>query len=198
MNRALLCRPFPPDAIRERPGSRGTTVAYVTVDAVIDRLNEGLAGVWTFEVVRHDVTEREVVVLGRLTAAGTSKMAFGGSSITVDENGRTVSVADDLKAASSDALKKAASLLGVGVEFYRGSQTKSDGVRPSTADAKDRITARQLGALSSLCRQLGLGKDALCALLEKKYRRSAPQFLTKAEASSVLDELGQRTRSPSR
>ena len=48
------------------------------------------------------------------------KSQFGSSRITrAKETGDIISLADDLKAAATDALKKAATLLGVGLHLYR-------------------------------------------------------------------------------
>jgi hypothetical protein len=118
VNREVLCRPFAPEAIKQRQGAHRKTFSYVDVASVIDRLNEG-CDAWSFDVVSHEVYEDEVVVLGRLTADGVVKMAFGTAELTRDRDGHLPSKGDALKAASSDALKKAASLLGVGLEFYR-------------------------------------------------------------------------------
>jgi hypothetical protein len=58
-------------------------------------------------------------VLGRLTAEGIVKNQFGSSQITRNKKtGDLVSLGDDLKAAATDALKKAATLLGVGLHLY--------------------------------------------------------------------------------
>ena len=63
--------------------------------------------------------DEEVAVLGKLSAGGVTKTVFGGSSITrARETGEPVSISDDLKAGASDALKKACSLLGIGLELY--------------------------------------------------------------------------------
>jgi len=106
MNKEILTRPFPPELVRHRPGQNGRQLAYVETHAVIARLNEGCES-WSFEVLEHQVLDTEVIVLGRLTADGVIKCAFGGSAITIDKNGEVVSIADDLKSAASDALKKA-------------------------------------------------------------------------------------------
>jgi hypothetical protein len=119
VNREVLCRPFLAEQVRSRPGQHGKTVSYVDVAAVITRLNEG-CDAWSFEVVSHKVDADEVIVLGKLVADGQVKMHFGGSAITLDKEGRAVSIADDLKAAASDALKKCASLFGVALEMYGG------------------------------------------------------------------------------
>src|SRR5215468_12519769 len=106
MNKEILCRPFPPELIRQREGQDGKMLAYLETHTVIERLNEG-CDIWSFELVQHHVYKAEVVVVGRLTADGIVKMAFGGSAITFNAAGKVVSLADDLKAATSDALKKA-------------------------------------------------------------------------------------------
>jgi hypothetical protein len=55
----------------------------------------------------------EVIVIGQLNAGGIVKSQFGSSRITrAKETGDIISLADDLKAATTDALKKAATLLG--------------------------------------------------------------------------------------
>jgi hypothetical protein len=191
MNREVLCRPFPPEAIKSRPGQHGKTLSYVPVDQVIGRLNEG-TDAWSFEIVSHKVEADEVIVLGKLTADGQTKMHFGGSSITLDKEGRAVSIADDLKAAASDALKKCASLFGVALEMYGGAPAVGGEARPrERAPAPDdRVTARQLAAIQALCRKRSIGRDELYALVTKRTSKSAVQFLTKAEASGLLDELG--------
>ncbi len=191
MNREVLCRPFPAEAVRTRPGAHGKTVSYVDVAAVITRLNEG-CDAWSFEVVSHKVEADEVIVLGKLTADGVVKMAFGGSAITLDKEGKAVSIADDLKASSSDSLKKCASLLGVALEMYGGaSPANGNGrSRERAPEPDDRVTARQLAAIQAACRRRSIGREELHALVAKKTGKGGVQFLTKAEASSVIDELG--------
>jgi hypothetical protein len=54
-------------------------------------------------------------------AADQIRTRRGGSSITRNrETGEVVSLADDLKAAATDALKKACSLLGIGLHLHAG------------------------------------------------------------------------------
>ena len=191
MNREVLCRPFPPGAIKSRPGQHGKTVSYVDVAAIITRLNEGCES-WSFEVVEHQVLEDEVLVVAKLTADGVVKMAFGGSLITRDREGTTVSIADDAKAAASDALKKAASLLGVALEMYGGASQNHGGGRSTerAPEPDDRLTARQLAAIQAVCRRRSINRDELQALVSKTTGKGDVQYLTKAEASGLLDVLG--------
>ncbi|MBI2393708.1 MAG: hypothetical protein HYV09_29310 [Deltaproteobacteria bacterium] len=202
MKKDILCRPFAPEQIKTRPGQHGKTLSYVETHAVIARLNDG-CDAWGFEIVKHEVMADEVIVVGKLTADGIVKMAFGGSNVTKDASGKEVSLADDLKAAASDCLKKAASLLGVGLELYGGAVSPSapsvGPARPTaptalTADGRrappegDRLTARQLAAIHAAARRRGVGPSDLNALLADRLGKSGPQFLTKREASELLSE----------
>jgi hypothetical protein len=118
MKRELLEKPFAPEQIRQRKGRNGM-LDYVEGHGVIQRLNEALEGAWSFEIVHHEIREEEVVVIGRLTAESVVKMAFGGSQVTRErESGALVSISDDLKAAATDAMKKCATFLGVGLHLY--------------------------------------------------------------------------------
>jgi hypothetical protein len=118
MNRALLEHPFDPAQIKQRKGRSGP-LDYVEGHTVIARLNAALDGAWSFEVVAHEVRDDEVLVLGKLTAVGIVKMQFGASSVTRDrETKALISLGDDLKAAATDALKKCATFLGVGLHLY--------------------------------------------------------------------------------
>ncbi|MEK7446938.1 MAG: Rad52/Rad22 family DNA repair protein, partial [candidate division NC10 bacterium] len=118
MNRALLEKPFEPGQIRQRKGRNGL-LDYVEGHSVIHRLNEALDGAWSFEIVQHEIREEEVVVIGRLSAEGITKMQFGVSQITREkESGLPISLGDDLKAAATDCIKKCATFLGVGLHLY--------------------------------------------------------------------------------
>jgi len=119
MNRELLDSKFPPHQIKTRQGNFGNTLAYLGPQ-VIQRLNDALNAAWNFEIVCYEVLEDEVLVLGRLTAGTVYKTQFGTSSITPNKtSGEVISLGDDLKAAATDALKKAATLLGVGLCLYQ-------------------------------------------------------------------------------
>ena len=83
MNRTLLEHPFDPAQIKQRKGRNGV-LDYVEGHTVVARLNAALDGAWSFEVVAHEVRDHEVLVLGKLTAAGIVKMQFGASQVTRD------------------------------------------------------------------------------------------------------------------
>jgi hypothetical protein len=133
MNRNLLEHPFDPAQIKQRKGRNGV-LDYVEGHTVIARLNAALDGAWSFEVVAHEVRDDEVLVLGKLTAAGIVKMQFGASQVTRDrETKALISLGDDLKAAATDALKKCATFLGVGLHLYAERPLRPEPARPAWA-----------------------------------------------------------------
>jgi hypothetical protein len=202
MNRDVLCKPFPQSLIRQRPGRDGKTLSYVETHAVIARLNEG-CDQWSFEVMEHSVHDDEVVVLGKLTADGVTKMAFGGSTITIDKAGRVVSLADDLKSAASDSLKKCATLLGVGLELYGAAPPMASGPARSDPDPRgngqdhgERITSRQLAAVWASCRRYGVTRDDLSNLIERRFNKGKVEALSKKEASALIDHFNTAPQQP--
>lgn len=189
MKKDVLTRPFPPELVKQRQGHGGKLLSYVETHAVISRLNEG-CDVWSFEIVEHQVLDQEVVVVAKLTADGIVKMAFGGSAITRDRDGAPLSIADDLKAAGSDALKKAASLLGVALHVYGGSEElPAQPRRSAPTSPNDRLTGKQFSAIASIARKQNIGRDHLATMLEERFRKSDVSHLSRREASSLLSEL---------
>jgi hypothetical protein len=119
MNRQLLETPFTPAQIKQRKGNFGRELMYLEGHAVIQRLNDALDADWSFEITEHHILQDEVLVKARLTTGTIAKTQFGSSQITRNKKtGDLVSLGDDLKAAATDALKKAATLLGVGLHLY--------------------------------------------------------------------------------
>ena len=200
MKKDILCRPFPPELVKQRQGQGGKMLSYVETHAVIARLNEG-CDAWSFEVVEHKVLDDEVIVLAKLTADGVIKTAFGGTSITRDRDGRPVSIADDLKAGGSDALKKAASLLGVGLELYGGAPaeappgsrttttTTKTAPEPAPASPGDRLTGKQYAAIVSVARRHNIDRDHLTGMLEERFKKTDLGHLSRREASTLLSEF---------
>ncbi len=216
MDRAALQRPFPQDAIKTRRGPFGQDLCYVEAPMYIRRLNEALDGQWDFTIEHHDIRDTEVIVVGKLTAGGITKMAFGGSAITTARGtGEVVSVADDLKAASTDALKKCCSLLGIGLDLYLSSadSTAADAParparplrsvppeRPSNGtaneggaapDDRSRLTAKQLKAIFAVGHAHGLSEADLKKEAIAAYG-VAPAYLSREDASSFITALSGR------
>ncbi|MDD5309041.1 MAG: Rad52/Rad22 family DNA repair protein [Deltaproteobacteria bacterium] len=209
MNRELLEKPFPVDRIKTRKGGFGQgACTYIEGHEIVRRLNEAFDGAWSFQVAEYRIEAREVIVLGRVIADGVEKMAFGGAAITTGrDSGEAVAVADDLKAAATDALKKAAQLLGVGLylhveaeqpvalaETAQGASAASQAAQPAQAAPQaqggERLTQKQLQAIWSMGRKLGLGADAVRQRAVELFG-AEPEQLDRADASILITKLGE-------
>ncbi len=209
MNRTLLEKPFGPENVKQRQGSFGNTLDYVQGHAVVDRLNEAFEANWTFELTNHWILKEtdEVLVLGKLTAEGITKMAFGSKQITRNKDTKAIiSLGDDLKAASTDALKKAASLLGVGLYLYstpkgkgsvespmdqnkRDSGEKKDGDnKPGNGGNGNRLTNKQLSAIFAIGKSKRLQNKDLKEKALTMFNKNL-DFLSKEEASAFIKNL---------
>jgi len=118
LNRELLEKQFTGKEIKTRKGNFGSMIDYVDVQLIIQRLNDAFDSKWDFDVIEHEIKETEVIVLGKLCAEGVHKYQFGSNKITVSKAGDVISIGDDLKAATSDSLKKCASMFGVALHIY--------------------------------------------------------------------------------
>src|SRR6476620_4717620 len=123
----FLLQRTPTKEIKYRQGRGGMQFAYVEHGYVTERLNSVFGFNWDFEIVDKQILEEEVIVEARLTVRTPGgqtivKTQFGGADIkrhsSGAKSGRPLSIADDYKAAASDALKKCASLLGIGLDLY--------------------------------------------------------------------------------
>lgn len=108
----------------------GVELTYITGEQAVSRLNEvlGFAG-WSFRVVEHgiNIEADEVWVLAELTAEVNGKtitrQQFGSQKLKRSrQSGVPLDIGFDLKGATTDALKKCASLVGVGLYLSKKEQ----------------------------------------------------------------------------
>lgn len=136
----LLAEPFPEEMERTLIKS-GVELIYLPISEVINRLNKVLGmSNWSFEIIsvaRDLIDTDEIIAHVSLTATidgcTITKHGFGGQSVKRQrKDNKPVDLGNDFKGAVSDALKKAAQLLGVGLYLARSSDAM---------DAEDAIGA---------------------------------------------------------
>ncbi|MEW6291196.1 MAG: Rad52/Rad22 family DNA repair protein [Thermodesulfobacteriota bacterium] len=202
MNRQLLEQPFSQDQIKQRKGALGNTLEYVEAHVVIQRLNDAFDGNWSFEIIKHEINADadEVIVLGKLVVEQITKSQFGSSRITRNSDTKEiVSLADDLKAAATDSLKKCATMLGVGLHLYQGkspSQPPANGGgnnnsstnNSSAGNGNSRLTSKQHSYIQRLANEQGLTKRELNDRCREVYG-CVSDHLTKDQASHCIDQM---------
>ena len=195
MNRELLEKEFEPSQIKQREGNFGKKLDYIEGHVVLQRLNEAFEAEWSFSILEHWILKEtdEVLVVGQLRAGNVVKTQFGSSRITrARESGEPVSLADEYKAAATDAIKKCASLLGVGLHLYsengyRSSERDERGSSGS-GNGNGRLSSRQFKYIMRLADEAGRSKGELDQETIKMFG-AAVQFLSKADASAYIEHL---------
>ena len=137
---SFLLQKTPKNHIYKRPAKGGGTWDFVTGVYVKKVLNLIFGWDWDFEVVeyKYDLDIGQVFVLGKLTCRSKGntvvKMQFGTKDIMFKnetQNGKKVKtkfpldLGNDLKAATTSALKKCASELGIASDVYAPNEFKA-------------------------------------------------------------------------
>jgi hypothetical protein len=171
-----LMRPLPKEALKKHPSrSYLTTInpIYVT-----DRLNEAFGvGGWHFtpEVVEDDTNPKMIIVRGTLTADkhGIKVIQFGGNDN--DDRG------DAYKGASTDALTKCASYLGVGAEVWRNG-------KPAEVELTKEVDKDILGAFKKrFLSEKGLTLNTLNSWLRAKKLIEVKEVYTSLKENQIKD-----------
>ena len=128
----------PKQFVYSRPAKGGGRWNYVTGAYIEKVLNFVFGFMWDFEIVEHGKEEGMVWVKGKLTVKDPkghtiTKMQFGRADIKMKKTGGMLDYGNDLKAASTDSLKKCASLLGIASDIYGSTEYKEEtGAEPRT------------------------------------------------------------------
>ena len=121
----------------------GTRLTYIPVAAVIQRLNEVLGvDAWSLKIVSvyRDATDPDFIVAHIMLTAEferevVTRDAVGGQRIKRTRDGGIIDLGDEMKGAVSDALKKAAQTLGVGLYLTGVDEHHTE--TPSSAPVRD-------------------------------------------------------------
>jgi hypothetical protein len=135
----FLLQRTPKSEIKQRQGRGNMTYSYVEHGYVTERLNLIFGFNWDFEVVDKQILDDEVIVEAKLTVRTKDgqeivKTQFGGAEVkrfgSGAKSGKPLSIADDYKAAASDALKKCATMLGIALDLYGRDRPYDDEAAP--------------------------------------------------------------------
>ena len=192
-----LYQEFPEEKIKNRiikDGDKEKVLSYIPGADVIRRLNDCFGIIWDFKVVDKiiDVDIGQVAVLGELTVyqevcgslVKIKKQQWGSSQISCFHNGQVVSLGDDIKIATTDSLKKCASLFGIATYLYdddkkdissntpipitNETKGKLDGYRGKTESENKTITKSQVNSILKLCKDNNITKEKLLEVLQVK------------------------------
>lgn len=127
----VIERKLDPKLIKQRDAGGGRKLDYISGATVIRLLNKAFNYQWSFEIINETLVKSEpkynkhkktyeeqrpyIKVLGRLTVPGYGVKEQYGTKIVM---GGATEQEGAAKSAATDALKKCATLLGIGLELY--------------------------------------------------------------------------------
>jgi recombination DNA repair RAD52 pathway protein len=186
---ASLNEPFPKEVERQLKKG-GTSLTYIPVSEVISRLNKvlGFDG-WAYEIIKceRDALDPEFIVahvrlsvLSKDDFTNVVKDGFGGQKIKRTKAGDIVDLGDEFKGAVSDALKKAAQALGVGLYLARSEEAME--IESVTEPTIDPVVEELWTNFVSVSKSLTPEHKTRLGTFWEKYSNGRPKP-TKATAS---------------
>jgi len=185
-----LSTPFPAE-LEGTLNKGGVAFRFVSVNEVIARLNDVL-GVenWTFEVISCERSLEggdNIIAHVRLSAYINDKPlqrdAYGGSEVKTKRDGGLLDLGNDHKIAVSDALKKAASMIGVGLYLYRSEEALAH----EAHEAQDPEVKQLYDNFTSLIEKFDKAQKEEVAVFWKEHAGERPK--PKPEAMGSVEDL---------
>ena len=122
---SVVTRPLMREQIKQRPGKAGMIFNYISADLVIELLNEAFEHRWSTAIISSAIHDRTAVVGLELTVWDREENSIHKQQFGSCEMNAGMGPGEAFKGAASDALKKAATLLGIGLELYQDGDTAS-------------------------------------------------------------------------
>ncbi len=189
----VITRELPDQLIKQRDGGKGVTLSYLSGSTVIDLLNEAFDYMWDWTVQEQFVQKSEdkfnpkydkepkpqgpvAHVRGLLTAHITSengqiihvsKSGFGSKTIVGGQSEQE----SIFKAAGTDALKKAASMFGIGLSLWRDEDEQElfieNNSEETWTEAKSKEFASEITYLKEFKSNNELGTDRMNSIIRE-------------------------------
>jgi hypothetical protein len=194
---------FPGGTIPVRPIRGGAKTRYIPGWWFVRQLNSLFGHLWDFDVIAQEIGKEQIWVKGqiRIKSPGKTvreirtdgtiiethydpievvKTQFGGSDVkTLRDTGRIMDIADDLKSAATDSMKKCATLLGLASDIYGAKELQDE-----TA-----ATGKQVEILYRLATEVGLDNvDKSNAYSRSKFGKDVKD-LEQLEILTIITEL---------
>lgn len=166
---------------------------YITGEQVATRLNEVLGwNGWNFRVLEHGMEDDQIWVLGQLEVLAdglVTRQQFGSQ---VHQKGE---LGDDLKAAATDALKKCATLVGVGLYLSEKDEPAAAPARtPVPPPQSAREAAKAKPTFWEVVDSMNINRDQVRAVGQEMFSNMDVDRLSKENKGRVLVEVQKRMK----
>lgn len=170
-----LKKPLPDDAVKPHPTK--TFLSSIKAIYVTERLNEVFGcGAWSVKTEHITTTEKSMVVVKvtlTIPEYWVYYECFGGND-NGGENSKNFDLGDAFKGATTDAITKIGSYLGIGIDVFKGKHTaskadKTDYNKSESDDNKNWFTQENLIAMAKIISKYE-NEDEAVKDARKKYK----------------------------
>jgi hypothetical protein len=188
---------FSPKFIKKRPGSFGKTLDYIEGHVIVQRLNRAFNHDWSFVVKDKSIHDGFAIVVGQISVNVDGqtivKDGIGGKKLAkVKADGSFLDIGNDFKDATTDSLKKAATLFGVALDLYGTDEKEEEDSSDEKETPKEAVkdgpaTENQKKAIVKMA---GTGANLEWLINGKGVVKL--NDLTEAQAKEVISSLNQK------
>lgn len=201
----LFATKTPKQFIKSRPGPGGRSLTYVEVGYVVSVLNNAFGPYWEWKITDKQIGTKQIWVEGQLTIKAPNieitKTGFGGSAIKISTTTKEpINIANDLKAASSDALKKAASLFGIASDvFYKEMDIleESPDEVDEVSDGDEFVRQQLMGKYFAVSAVKGYSGEEAKDMIKKGYNVEHMEDLSVRQLELGIKAMEQKDFKPS-
>lgn len=187
----------PKEFILTRPGAGGLVFKYVSIGYVVSQLNIAFGMCWEWRILEQGIGNDQIWLRGELTIKdpntgfSITRSGAGGSVIKKSrDTGKPISIANDIKAADSDALKVAAAKFGIGadVKFKEMDilEDTPDVVVDDNSEAVKKIVMSKFFAVAS---ERGFNGEKAKELIKGAYNVEHMEELTTEQMEKAITGL---------
>jgi len=191
-----LTEKFTGKDIKQRDGGFGKKLDYIEGHKVISRLNEAFTHNWSFNILTREILNDHAVVHVQISVPDDEgrtiiKDGIGGKKLAKKRGSNEyLDVGNDIKAATTDALKVAARLFGVGLHLYDGDDTSNSATEApeEKTDPNAPITDPQKAAIPKIADMKGVKLQSILT----KYKVKSVDELKEAQAREIIRKLNEK------
>lgn len=191
----------PKEYIKKRPGSNGLSFPYVEFKYIVGMLNSAFGPWWEWKVTDKEIGKRQLWVQGELTIKDVntgltiSKTGFGGADIKFYKGTENaVNIGNDLKSASTTALRKAASLFGIGADVMYGeleqyAQMEDEVEEPQESEQEAVERMKLMKRMFGTAADKGVSEEDIDKVIKRQYGLESKKDLSTNQLKEIINRL---------
>lgn len=184
----------PKEVIKLRKGAGGKMFPYVPIDYILKKLDDNFGIFWEFVIDEVRRTESQIIVRGKLVIKSPngfsiSRPGVGRASIKMYTGTKnSVDEGNDEKSATSDAIKKAASLFGIAADVYYKELQKYEDLDDDINEEEDK-KAKVVARFFAIAKERGIEAEDAKSRIKKVWNVAHMEELTIEQMEKTIASI---------